>query len=320
GAALLSLVEALSHRGLEAAADIDVLGHDRAVRLLLRLHDDDLRARLELVLVARRDRRDNGVGTDDHLLLTLLVFHGERLAVLAGDLGADEGVGHGAAGLGVPRAVPVGHHAALGRQEDVDRERLDGAVRLRHAGDADEGVVLDVGERGLVEPGDARVVGELDVEGAAVAGLERQRRPVGLFDLATDATGLLRPGGRCARCGDEAQSGRNDGGACNPTHVILPTNPAGGGSPPRPLTNPPPGPAIPALPPVLPFIAGPGAPLRQPSWPTDMTGAQPRSALSGAWTSEHFVPTYGPCSRSEGNTHVDPPREAHHPVHAHHGG
>src|SRR5262249_44957372 len=37
----------LSERRREPAADIDVLRHDRAVRLFLRLHDDDLRTGLE---------------------------------------------------------------------------------------------------------------------------------------------------------------------------------------------------------------------------------------------------------------------------------
>src|SRR5689334_25060936 len=83
-----------SHRRREAAADVEVLGDDRAVSLLLRLHDDDLRAGLELVLVAGSDRLDHGLGADDHLLLALLVLDGERLAVLAGDLGAHIGVGH----------------------------------------------------------------------------------------------------------------------------------------------------------------------------------------------------------------------------------
>src|SRR5262245_66356757 len=49
-----------SHRRRQPTADIDVLRQIRAVRLLLRLHDDDLRAGFELVLVAGGDRLDHG--------------------------------------------------------------------------------------------------------------------------------------------------------------------------------------------------------------------------------------------------------------------
>jgi hypothetical protein len=93
--------------------------------------------------------------------------------------------------------MPVRHHAALGRQEEVDRERIDAAVRLRHAGDADEAVILDVGKRGLDQRRHTCVVGHLHIEHGAVARLERQHGAVDLLDLAADTARLLREcGGR----------------------------------------------------------------------------------------------------------------------------
>ena len=63
---------------------------------------------------------------------------------------------------------------------------------LRNAGDADEAVGLDVGERGLDQRRHARIVGDLHVQHGAVARLERQHGAVGLLDLAADAGRLLR--------------------------------------------------------------------------------------------------------------------------------
>jgi hypothetical protein len=40
--------------------------------------------------------------------------------------------------------MPIGDDATLRGQEDVNRKRFDASIRPRHAGNADEAVVLDV--------------------------------------------------------------------------------------------------------------------------------------------------------------------------------
>src|SRR6185312_11177514 len=93
------------------------------------------------------------------------------------------------------RAVPVGHHATLRRQKNMDRERLDAVVRLGHAGYADKRIVLDVGERRLLECRYARIVGKLYIEHRAVACLEDISRTIDLLDLSSDTSLLLRVDG-----------------------------------------------------------------------------------------------------------------------------
>ncbi len=59
-------------------------------------HDRDVGARLEFVPAADHIAADHRVGSDDDLLLAVLVFHHDDLAVDAGHGGVDRGVGHGA--------------------------------------------------------------------------------------------------------------------------------------------------------------------------------------------------------------------------------
>ena len=63
-----------SHCGRQAAADIECLGKNRAVRLLVGCNDDNLRARLEFILVARRDRRNRRRRRNDNFLFASLNF------------------------------------------------------------------------------------------------------------------------------------------------------------------------------------------------------------------------------------------------------
>src|SRR5215468_3418766 len=73
------LIPALRHDAL--APDIDPCGLERPVRLLRRGDDIDVGARLELVLAADDVGADHGVGTDDDLLLAVLVLDHDHLAV-----------------------------------------------------------------------------------------------------------------------------------------------------------------------------------------------------------------------------------------------
>jgi hypothetical protein len=76
---------------------------------------------------------------------------------------------------------------ALRFEEDVDRDRLLAAVRLRHRGDADVGVRLDVGERSLDEVHHPHVVRHVHGQRRAVARLDGQRVAVDLLDLPANA-------------------------------------------------------------------------------------------------------------------------------------
>src|SRR5262249_3822254 len=62
-----------SHRRGDAAPDVDRGRLQRAVRLLGRAEDDDVRAGLELGLLARRIGDDRGARRHDHLLLAFAV-------------------------------------------------------------------------------------------------------------------------------------------------------------------------------------------------------------------------------------------------------
>ncbi|MBV8793022.1 MAG: hypothetical protein JO237_13345 [Pseudolabrys sp.] len=77
-----------------------------------------------------------GVCRDDDLLLAVLVFDGESLAVIVDHRFRNRRVGHGAVGLQVERTKTFAG-AALRLGKDVDLDRLLTAVGLRHAGCAD---------------------------------------------------------------------------------------------------------------------------------------------------------------------------------------
>src|SRR6185295_8657599 len=150
------------HRGLQSVpANVQHDRHQTAVRALRR-DRPDLGTRYQFGLVARHHAHDDRVGADDHLLLTAtLVLEDKLLAVGAGDLGVDRRVGHHRARAIVPGAVSLGG-ATAGFRENMDADRLERAVGLRHRRDTDVVVHFHVGDADLDEPTDADVVGELE--------------------------------------------------------------------------------------------------------------------------------------------------------------
>ena len=97
--------------------------------------------------------------------------------------------------------------AAARFREDMDFERLLGAIRLRHRGDADEGILMDVGECRLRDAAHLGIVREMDSDGGTLAGLDLERVAVDLFDRAAHACRSLR------RSGANRQQKRQSGGA-----------------------------------------------------------------------------------------------------------
>ncbi len=77
-------------------------------------------------------------------------------------------VGHGAVGHQVPGLMTLGGSAHRLR-EDMYLHGLLTTVRLRHPGNADIGVVLDVGECCLDDASHRGVVGQLHLVGRAIA-------------------------------------------------------------------------------------------------------------------------------------------------------
>src|SRR5215472_5914758 len=104
-----------SHRRRRVAPDIDARHRQRAVRLLARRVDEDLRPGLELGLVTRRVCDNRAFRADGDLLLAV---RGHLL---------DRRVGHGAVGLQVPRPMAFAG-AAHGLREDVDLHAFLAAV------------------------------------------------------------------------------------------------------------------------------------------------------------------------------------------------
>ena len=96
-------------------------------------------------MIARHVSDDRRVGRDDDFLLPVLVLDREILTVDADDAGLDRGVGHSAARPQIPRPMPFAG-TSHGLREDVNRNRLLTAVGLRHGGDTDVGIRLDIRE------------------------------------------------------------------------------------------------------------------------------------------------------------------------------
>src|ERR1700730_2444858 len=130
-----------------AAADIDARGGVRAVRTLVRRRNRDVGARLELALVADHIVDDRRIGSDDDLLLAVLVLEHDDLAVHAGDRGVDRRIGRRGVGP-VPGPESLAD-AALRLGENVHADRLLAAVGLRGRADPDIAALLDIGERAL---------------------------------------------------------------------------------------------------------------------------------------------------------------------------
>ena len=85
-------------------------------------------------------------------------------------------------------------------REDMHFHSLDRAVRLRHCGDADERVVLDVGHRPLHGRDDRGTVFELDCSRRAASRFDRERIAVHLIERTTQPRGrrVFRVSGGCA--------------------------------------------------------------------------------------------------------------------------
>src|SRR6266446_29173 len=171
------------------AADRDGGGFERAVVLLVGGGDEDLRAGLELALVTGDVGHDHRLRHDDDLLFSLLVLERDLVALHPFHHLRDGGVGHGAVGHQVPRPMTLAG-AAHRLGEDMDLHCLLAAVGLRHAGDADERVVLDVGERRL----------------DCAAHAHRRR--------------LLGKAGGCDK--QQGKTGRAERAPCDLVHVVLP--------------------------------------------------------------------------------------------------
>src|SRR5262245_2351996 len=172
------------------APDIDAGGFERAVGFLGRGDDIDIGPGLELVLAADHIGADHGIGPDDDLLLAVLVLDHDHLTVDPGDRGVHCRIGHRAV-RPIPRPVTLAG-AALRLGEDHDLDRALAAVRLGRCADADEGARFPIGQARLDHPVYRRVVGELHLHVAGLAGLDCQRRTVHRLYRPANPHGLLR--------------------------------------------------------------------------------------------------------------------------------
>ncbi len=175
--------------------DIDARGLERPIGLLGREGHGDIGTGLELALVADLIAHDRHARRHDDLLLTVLVFDGDGVAFDAFHRGARSAVGHGAVGRPVPGTMALAR-AALGFREDVHLERLLRAVGLGHRAAADEGALLDIGERGLHHVDDLHVAGKRERELRTFPWLHSERAAVDLLDRSAQANrlGLLGEG------------------------------------------------------------------------------------------------------------------------------
>src|SRR5262245_61295078 len=211
---------------------------ERAVVLLVGGSDEDLRAGLEFALVTGDVGHDHRLWHDDDLLFSLLVLECDLVALHPFHHLRDGGVGHGAVGHQVPRPMTLAS-AAHRLGEDMDLHRLLAAVRLRHAGDADERVVLDVGERCFDDAAHRRIIGQPHlVCRLPVARLDRQHRPVDRFDRAAHAhrRRLLGKARGCDK--QQCKTGRAERAPCDLVHVVL-RNLVAGETPDDRINNPP---------------------------------------------------------------------------------
>src|SRR3981081_4149559 len=126
-----------SHRRSEAIlAIVDTRSLQRPIGLLFGRNDEDLDPWLEVALVTGRKGDNRGIGRDDNLLLSILVFKRQRLPVDPRHSLFDVGVGHRALWPNIPRIVAFAGAAHRFREyEHLDR--LLASVGLRHAGYAD---------------------------------------------------------------------------------------------------------------------------------------------------------------------------------------
>src|SRR5215831_10316087 len=220
------------------AADRDGGGFQRAVVLLVGGSDEDLRAGLEFALVPGDVSHDHRLRHDHDLLFSLLVLERDLVALHPFHHLRDGGVGHGAVGRQVPRPMTLAG-AAHRLREDVDLHRLLAAVGLRHAGDADKRVALDVGERRLDDAAHRGIVGQLHlVCRLPVARLDRQNGSVDRLDRAAHPhrRRLLGKARGCDK--QQGKTGRAERAPCDLVHVVL-RNLVAGETPDDRINNPP---------------------------------------------------------------------------------
>src|SRR5215510_8891195 len=195
---------------------------ERAVVLLVGGGDEDLRAGLEFALVTGDVSHDHSLRHDHDLLFSLLVLERDLVALHPFHHLRDGGVGHGAVGHQVPRPMTLAG-AAHRLGEDVDLHRLLAAVGLRHAGDADKRIVLDVGERCLDYAAHRGIVGQpYLVCRLPVARLDRQHRSIDRLDRPAHAH-RRRLLGKTRGCDkQQGKTGRAERAPCDLAHVVLP--------------------------------------------------------------------------------------------------
>src|SRR5260370_1773135 len=211
-----------SVRNYAVKADIDAVGLERAIRLLGRGVDADGGARLERARVAHLILNDGRARRDQELLLAALVLDHYGQAVDTGHRVAGLTVRHGAVGRARPTVAVSVAGSALRLRKDVHLDRFLGAVGLRNGAAADVGALLDVGERGLGDAHDQRLVGEYHRLLGALFRLHQQRVAGDLLDRAAKALRLrlLRPCRRNRKRGHAGDTGQKS----NPAHLFPPSD------------------------------------------------------------------------------------------------
>jgi hypothetical protein len=107
--------------------------------------------------------------------------------------------------------------AALRLGKDHDLDRALAAVRLGRCADANEGARLHIGQARLDHPVYRRVVGELHLHVACLAGLDRQCRTVHRLYRPANPHGLLRD---CRQDHKRADHGRRrERALSHPAHI-----------------------------------------------------------------------------------------------------
>src|SRR6185312_14812897 len=207
-----ALIALRSHRRLDAVLLDDGAGGSKRAVGLLRGADEDRRARLQQAHLVRRECHHRRLRADDDVLLAVLVLQLERgLAALRYFLD----LGHGGVGHAVVLAFEVpgvvafaGAARRLGEEQHFLGVQL--AVLAGRRRDADEIVLLDVGEADLLDGEHAELVAHGDRDGLAVLRLDGEGVALDLLDLAADVDERARRHLRYGGQGEERHQ-RSDG-------------------------------------------------------------------------------------------------------------
>ena len=166
--------------------------------LLLPAGDEHMRASLQIGFTASDKVDDFGVTRDDNGLLAILVFDLQRVPFDFLHLLRDGSIGHGAIRHQVPRIVSF-TGTAQRLFKNVNFNRLLSPIRLRHCGDADEGVALDVRHRALSDRDDRSAILERDVGFLAALGRNCQVVTVHFLKRTAHSAGrVLRKRAECS--------------------------------------------------------------------------------------------------------------------------